>query len=107
MESNGDESRFPRCFVLVFLVKLVQVHDDVAAILAHGVTIETASGASAVLDVDAVGREARMMLRALELAVLVIPAKRRVLVRAGESVYEHLALPPRDHRVVVLVDLGA
>src|SRR5262249_25404609 len=60
-----------------------------------------------VLDIEAVRFEARVMLGALELTVLVVPPDRGVLVRTGERECVDLALPPRHDDAVVLVDLAS
>src|SRR6188508_606953 len=92
---HGNERSLPLRFVFIFLKRLVEIHDDVVAVLSHREAIETARRAARILDVDAVGREARVMFGTLELVLFVRPLERRVLMRTGKRIRVHFALPAR------------
>src|SRR3569833_512136 len=78
------DSRRPFRRILVGLVELVEVDLHARSVSRDGKAILVARRAAAVLDVVAVRLEARVMLRARELLLLLVPAQRGVLVRARE-----------------------
>src|SRR6476646_1775513 len=78
--SSRNDGRLPFGFVVVFLVQLIQVDHHIVPVFVDREAIQPARGPAAVFDVQAIGLEARMMLGALELAVLVVPPDRGVLV---------------------------